>query len=145
MGLSTLSIVAWLVAGVAVVTLYTRHELFGTGVVTIAIQAAALLLWAWARIAFGKRSFHGGASPTSGDLVTSGPYRWLRHPIYASILYFTWAGVASHLSLVSVTCGVVTTGALLTRVLSEERLLLERYPGYAEYARRTRRLIPFLL
>ena len=49
----------------------------------------------WARLTFGWRSFHAGARPTEGGIVTRGPYHWVRHPIYLAILLFTWAGVAS--------------------------------------------------
>jgi len=42
----------------------------------------------WARLTFGGRSFHAGANPTAGGVVTTGPYRFVRHPIYAAILYF---------------------------------------------------------
>ena len=45
-----------------------------------------------ARITFGRRSFHAAANPTEGGLVTTGPYAYIRHPIYAAILYFVWAG-----------------------------------------------------
>ena len=54
-----------------------RRSLFGTGPVTIALQFAAALLMLWARYTFGMRSFHGTANPTSGGLVTNGPYRVL--------------------------------------------------------------------
>jgi hypothetical protein len=41
-------------------------------------------------LTFGARSFHAGANPTDGGVVTAGPYRFFRHPIYAAILYFLW-------------------------------------------------------
>ena len=58
--------------------LYYTHALFGTGPLTITVQAAAALLMIWARLTFGMRSFHASANPTEGGLVTRGPYRWLR-------------------------------------------------------------------
>ena len=137
--------VAWIVLAVAIVVLFQRHELFGTGVWSISVQVAAGLLWVWARVVFGRRSFHGSADPTTGGLVTHGPYRLLRHPIYASLLYFVWAGVAAHPSWVSVGCGLVATAGVSARILDEERLLATTYPAYAAYATRTRRVIPFLL
>jgi len=110
----------------------------------IALQAAAVLLMLWARLTFGARSFHAPADPTEGGLVTTGPYRFIRHPIYAAICLFVWAGVAAHLSPVSVTlAGILTAGALL-RLFCEEQLVVAQYPEYAEYARRTKRMIPFL-
>ena len=137
--------VAWLVLAVAIVVLFQRHELFGTNAWSILVQAAAAALWIWARITFGRRSFHGSADPTAGGLVTTGPYRLIRHPVYASLLYFAWAGVATHPSAVSLISGLVATVAVLTRIAAEERLLIAQYPEYAAYAARTRRLVPFVL
>jgi protein-S-isoprenylcysteine O-methyltransferase Ste14 len=99
----------------------------------------------WARLTFGRRSFHLGANPTPGELVTSGPYRLWRHPIYAAIIYFVWAGIAGHLSPLSVLVGTAVTAALFTRMFVEEGFLRAQYPGYADHAARTCRLIPWLL
>ena len=99
----------------------------------------------WARATFGMRSFHAGANPTEGQLITSGPYRWLRHPIYASIIWFVWAGVAPHWSTDSALGALVVTLGLIVRMLLEERELRDRYPDYRTYERRTRRVIPFVI
>jgi protein-S-isoprenylcysteine O-methyltransferase Ste14 len=139
------SLAATAVLVVVVVILYLKHLLFARGVPAIAVQGLAVLLMIWARLTFGGRSFHAGANPTEGGIVTSGPYRFLRHPIYAAVLYFVWAGVGSHASAAAVAAGLVTTAAVAVRIATEERLLVERYPDYREYAARTRRLIPFVL
>jgi protein-S-isoprenylcysteine O-methyltransferase Ste14 len=41
-----------------------------------------------ARVTFGRRSFHAAANPTAGGLVTTGPYRLIRHPIYTAACLF---------------------------------------------------------
>src|ERR1043166_540017 len=77
--------------------LYTR-SLLSSSPVVISLQVAALLLIVWARVAFGWRSFHMAANPTEGGLVTTGPYRYIRHPIYTAMTLFVGAGAAAHLS-----------------------------------------------
>jgi protein-S-isoprenylcysteine O-methyltransferase Ste14 len=129
----------------AIVGLVYTRSLFGHGPVTIGLQAAALLLMVWARITFGMRSFHYAANPTEGGLVTTGPYRYMRHPIYAAILLFVWTGIAANLSVLSVALGLVATAMLCLRMIFEETLVRQRYPEYDEYARRTRRVIPFVV
>jgi protein-S-isoprenylcysteine O-methyltransferase Ste14 len=99
----------------------------------------------WARMTFGARSFHAAANTTEGGLVTSGPYRYLRHPIYAAILYFVWAGIGAHFSLRNVLMGAGASGMLALRIYCEEIFLRSVYSGYGEYARRTVRVVPFLL
>ena len=74
--------------------------------------------------------------------MTTGPYAYVRHPIYAAIIYFVWAGVLGHLSALAVVgAATVTIGAVI-RMLSEERLLSEKYPAYADYQRRVKRVVP---
>ncbi|HZU24309.1 MAG TPA: isoprenylcysteine carboxylmethyltransferase family protein [Bryobacteraceae bacterium] len=139
-----LSRVAFVVLVGCVGWLIYTHSLFGTGPITIAVQVAAALLMLWARVIFGMRSFHASANPTEGGLVTSGPYRWLRHPIYAAIFWFVWAGVAAHPSIDAAGTAALATVMLAVRVASEEKLLTQRYPEYADYAQHTSRLLPFL-
>ena len=98
----------------------------------------------WARLTFGTRSFHGTATPTEGGLVTTGPYRYIRHPIYASILLFMWAGVGANLSLRAAAMATLASAGALVRMLCEEQLVEQRYPEYASYAKVTKRVIPYL-
>jgi len=136
-----LSVLALFVLVVALVYLGSTGQIFG-GPVTTAVQAVAFLLMIWARITFGTRSFHAAANPTEGGLVTTGPYHYVRHPIYAAILLFFGAAFAAHPSWINAGVDLIIFGALLARMLSEERLVVEKYPEYAEYARRTKRVLP---
>jgi protein-S-isoprenylcysteine O-methyltransferase Ste14 len=140
----------WLSGGglamaVALVALVFLESILAVGFVAIVIQVIAVLLMIWARITFGGRSFHATADPTGGGLITTGPYRYIRHPIYAAIIYFLWAGIFSHLSLLNALLGIAGTAGLIIRILAEEHLVTERYPEYIEYAKRTKRIIPFVL
>lgn len=140
-----LSTVVVVVLLLAIVGLYFTHSLLGHDPLTIGLQVAAILLMIWARITFGLRSFHYAANPTEGGLVTTGPYRFVRHPIYAAILLFVWTGVAANWSLRAAALGLLATAMTFLRMIFEERLVRERYPEYADYARRTRRVIPYIL
>lgn len=145
MNLKNSSLAGLAVATVAIVSLVFTESLFATEPMGITIQVLAALLMLWARLTFGRRSFHASAIPTEGGLVTTGPYRFLRHPIYAAILYFVWTGVTSHFSLLSCVLGVGVTIGLTIRLLAEERMVAEKYPEFTEYAARTKRIIPFIL
>ncbi len=144
MNLRNSSLVGLAIAIIAIVSLLFRESLFAVEPVGITVQGLAALLMVWARLTFGRRSFHASASPTEGGIVTGGPYRFLRHPIYSAILYFVWTGVASHFSLLNCILGVAISAGLTVRMLAEERLVAEKYPEYAGYAARTKRVIPFV-
>src|ERR1700685_3254786 len=109
MNWKVLSLLALVALAACVLFLYLNHALFGTGPVTIAIQICAAALIIWAGLTFGRRSFPGAANPTAGGLVRTGPYKYFRHPIYAAILYFLWAGIAAHPSLVSAAVGLLAS------------------------------------
>jgi protein-S-isoprenylcysteine O-methyltransferase Ste14 len=128
----------------AAVALVATHSLFSAAPAVIAAQAAAVALMAWARLTFGRRSFHATADPTEGGLVTTGPYRFIRHPIYTAACLFIFAGGAAHLSWLTAGLLVLVLAGAAIRMLAEEHLLVRRYPEYAEYAARTRRMVPYL-
>ena len=144
MNLRYASIAGLLLAVAGIAVLFYEQSLLATQIVPIIIQVFAVALMVWARLTFGMRSFHAAANPTEGGLVTSGPYHFVRHPIYAAVLYFVWAGIASHLSVISVLCGAGVFAGLFVRILAEEQLVVKRYPEYTTYAQKTRRFIPYL-
>jgi protein-S-isoprenylcysteine O-methyltransferase Ste14 len=140
----TLSLLATAVLIGALVTLIYRNELFGVGPVSIALQIVAILFMVWARLTFGMRSFHAGANTTEGALITHGPYAIVRNPIYAAAIAFTWVGVAVHFEPISALLGLVVAAGMLVRIFSEEKFLRPRYPDYASYEHRVKRLVPFV-
>jgi protein-S-isoprenylcysteine O-methyltransferase Ste14 len=77
------------------------------------------------------------------ELVDTGPYRRIRHPLYtATILMFVGLGAALG-NWLSVGWAVLPAGALIHRVRVEEGMLVDALgAGYADYRRRTHRLIP---
>ena len=83
--------------------------------------------------------------PTArATLIQSGPYRFVRHPIYSGgiALAYGWALlVCGSLTLAYATVLLVFFDAKATR---EERWLTERFPEYPAYQRRVRKLIPFI-
>ena len=140
----TLSILALLVMIASLVGLVFAHALFSRSPIAIGLQVCAALLMLWARLTFGIRSFHGAATPTEGGLVTTGPYHYIRHPIYTAIVLFVWAGVVANWSLGVAAMAAVASGGALVRMLCEEQLLVKRYPEYASYANATKRMVPYL-
>jgi len=140
--LKLLSILGLVVMIAALVGLYKIGVLFTAQPIAIALQVIAVALLIWARITFGLRSFHAAANPTAGGLVTTGPYRFIRHPIYTAACLFGWAGILVHFSPASVAFGVLLFIGSMARMLSEERLVKQRYPEYLDYSKVTKRMIP---
>ncbi|HWF57695.1 MAG TPA: isoprenylcysteine carboxylmethyltransferase family protein [Candidatus Dormibacteraeota bacterium] len=82
--------------------------------------------------------------PEVRRLVTGGPYRLVRHPLYAAEILAAVAFVAAKPGALAVAVLAPFIAVQLLRSRFEERLLTEAYPHYRDYARRTRRLIPLI-
>lgn len=86
------------------------------------------------------RSF--GVVAANRGLKQGGPYRWVRHPIYATHMVTTGGFLLANLSPINVTLAAVITAAQLARIQSEERLLNVE-TDYSSYRARVRwKLIP---
>jgi protein-S-isoprenylcysteine O-methyltransferase Ste14 len=142
--LKALSIVGYLGMIVGLLGLLATSSLFSPSPVVIVPQILALLLLVWARLTFGRRSFHFAANPTAGGLVTTGPYRYIRHPIYTAVCLFAGAGAAAHWSWTTAAFGGLVLAGALVRLLCEEKLVAARYPEYRPYASKTWRVIPYV-
>lgn len=124
--------------GTFVASLLHGPKLADTEVVPTAIQMAGLLGWVVALVALGRSL---GIAPADRGLVRHGPYRFIRHPIYAfEALFFLGMVVAVpgiHNILVMGIWGMLQ----VIRIFREERIL----GGYEEYREQVRwRLIPFV-
>jgi protein-S-isoprenylcysteine O-methyltransferase Ste14 len=140
----TLSIIGYLGMIGGMVGLVAMRAVLSVSPVVISVQTIAVILAIWARVTFGRRSFHMAANPTEGGLVTSGPYHFIRHPIYTAICVFTVAGVAANWSWTAGACGGLVVGSLVLRMFCEEKLVAARYPEYQQYAASTWRMIPYV-
>ena len=76
-------------------------------------------------------------------VATSGPYRYIRHPMYSSLI-IGWPALAFLLgSYWALIPGLLAAALMVTRTALEDSTLMTELPGYAEYARHTRhRLLP---
>ena len=142
--LNAISTLALVISIACIVALILLRSFFARDPVTLGLQIAGVLLMIWARRTFGVRSFHFAAQPTRGGLVTVGPYRYIRHPIYAAVMLFLWPGVVYDGSTLSLALRVLPTLATVARIQCEEHLLRREYPEYAAYAAHTKRLIPYV-
>ncbi len=107
-----------------------------------------LALVLWGRLTLGKQYF---VSTTQGALlyaghrlVTSGPYAWIRHPIYTGILLVGLGGLLIYLNWTFVLIALHFPGLTLRARREEEALKAEFGADWEDYCRRTPRFLPSL-
>jgi len=101
-------------------------------------------LFIWARRTLGK-FYSGHVSVVEGQpLVTSGPYRFIRHPAYAGYLLMAFGvalGYSSFLGFIVIP--LVLLPSVIYRLSVEDKILAEHFvEEYRQYARETARLLP---
>src|SRR6266571_3018645 len=87
-----------------------------------------------------RRSF--SIMPEARELVTSGPYRFVRHPIYLAEEIATIGTVMQFLSGWTAMLLIIQIAFQLRRIWNEEALLAEVFPQYAAYKEKTARVVP---
>ena len=111
----------------------------------LVMEAAALLLGLWAILAVRIGNVNVLPDPRQeAVLVQSGPYRWIRHPMYSALLLGTLALVLDSPSPLRWSLWIVLLIDLLIKLRYEERMLLEHFGGYGAYMDGSKRLIPYL-
>jgi protein-S-isoprenylcysteine O-methyltransferase Ste14 len=120
-----------------------------TGVVSICaaiVSVIGLLFAVWARRSLGRNWSGAVTLKENHELVQHGPYRLVRHPIYTGLLTML-AGSTIFAGYLGCFLGFAIIGfCLWMKLRAEEALMLQEFPGhYPAYAKRVRRLIPFVL
>ena len=120
------------------------HELLA--VLGVALCALGLGFAVWARVHLGRNWGMPMSVQKDAELVTTGPYKLVRHPIYAGMLLALLGssmveGLWWLVFFVFFAIYFIAVGAR-----EEEKLMMRQFPDeYPEYRRRTKRLIPFIL
>lgn len=127
----------------ALIAVRLDSDAIGALYVVLMVLGIAVGAWALAVNRPGNINIRPDPRP-DGRLVTAGPYAWVRHPMYLSVLLVmaafclggdAWQWLA----------WLALAGVLAAKARREERALVLLHPGYEAYRARTRAIVPFLL
>jgi len=118
----------------------------GVSATTVFLAGLSAALAAWTLLHNRLSNFNIHPQPrATGQLITTGPYRWMRHPMYSAVLL----GAAALATTTDHDLGwwtwLALLGVLWVKALLEERWLKQKYPSYAIYCRRAKRFLPWVL
>jgi protein-S-isoprenylcysteine O-methyltransferase Ste14 len=120
---------------------------------TDSIKLAALAVFVWGLVfsswALVANPFFSGTvriqSDRGHELVTAGPYQWVRHPGYGGGLLVNFATPVLLDAAWAFIPAVVLAAAIVVRTNLEDKILRDKLPGYEEYTRQVRfRLVPWV-
>ena len=111
----------------------------------LAVFLLGLALAIWARVYLGRNWGMPMSQKVDPELVTTGPYSSIRHPIYTGII-LAMIGTTIAVSLYWLVAVVIIGGYFLYSAIAEERSMARLFPdSYPEYKRSTKMLIPFII
>jgi protein-S-isoprenylcysteine O-methyltransferase Ste14 len=112
------------------------------GVLTCALGVGLAI---WARVYLGRNWGMPMSRKEQPELVTTGPYAFVRHPIYSGII-LAMIGTAVAETILWLVPLVVVGAYFIYSARSEERVMVQEFPEqYPDYRKRTKMLVPFLL
>ena len=115
-------------------------------VLAVALVIVGLGFCAWARVTLGGNWSGAVAFKLDHELIQSGPYGLVRHPIYTGLLTMVLGTALDYLSIFSFASLGLLTAVFLIKSRVEERLMVEHFPdAYPSYRARVKALIPFVV
>lgn len=118
----------------------------GLGIIGVLLSIAAVAFAIWARLTLGK-NWSGAVITLKKDhqLVTSGPYKYVRHPIYTGYFLATLGTALTIGTFASYIATIMIFIGFLIRMNKEETLMTTHFPSeYPAYKQRSKKIIPFI-
>ena len=112
--------------------------------ITVVLTGIALFIWVFRHNRIGN--FNGIAKVKSdAQLITSGPYRYVRHPMYSALLTTMVGCCIGYCDIYKYAALSVLIIVLAMKILFEEKLLVKAFPEYSKYRLYTKYLIPLVI
>lgn len=113
---------------------------------TLLLQATAIIIGLWAVKAMHLGKFNIVPDPRDDtELITDGPYRYIRHPMYFSIILFFLPLVLKNFNGLNLAIYINLCIILFIKLSYEEQLLTQHLVGYKDYQKNSKKLLPFIL
>jgi len=118
---------------------------FNLNIIALILATVAILLVSWSLWVMRISKIRILPMPhLEAQLITSGPYRLLRHPMYTAVLLFTAGLSIEHLNWERGIIWIILLIVLIIKLHWEEQMLIQRFPQYQDYQLHSYKLIPFI-
>lgn len=114
-------------------------------IIGAAITVIGLLIAIWARKLLADNWSSNVEIKKQHQLITSGVYKFIRHPIYSGLLLMAFGTFLASATISSLLLFLILFFFMIYKLTNEEKLLLEHFPTeYFQYKKHTKALIPFI-
>jgi protein-S-isoprenylcysteine O-methyltransferase Ste14 len=141
---------ALVAAGIAVVRATGASGIWGVppalALLSALLVAGGLAFTIWARVVLGRNWSAEVTFKQGHELIETGPYALVRHPIYTGLITMALGSVLAYGRPFGFVLLAGVCGALWWKAREEERIMSRHFPAaYADYRRRVRAIVPFVL
>lgn len=120
------------------------HTSLALGIVSDLIVVAGAAFTVWARVALGRNWSAEVTFKQDHELIESGPYALVRHPIYTGLIVMALGTAIDYGRAIGFALFVGLCGALWWKARQEERIMTSHFPdAYADYRARVHAIVPF--
>lgn len=114
----------------------------GAGIVVVVLS---LILWAWSQVVLGENWSARVVVRKDHSLTTTGPYRWVRHPMYTSYILLALGVLLGSANLIVGGSLSLYVWLTVSRAVQEEELMTQIFgQDYLDWAQKTGRYLPRL-
>jgi protein-S-isoprenylcysteine O-methyltransferase Ste14 len=126
-------------------TFIVSGPLLAKNLIFLLLELLGIFLGIWAILSMKKSKIHIAPKPRTGSiLIVSGPYKWVRHPMYLAILLAFLPLLFDQFSQIRSVILVALTVNLIFKLNFEESLLKRHFQDYEAYSLKSWKLIPWI-
>jgi protein-S-isoprenylcysteine O-methyltransferase Ste14 len=111
--------------------------------ISIEILSILILSWSVSVMSFSKLNVFPDVRK-GAILISQGPYKLIRHPMYLAVILFSLSVVLEFLNPLRLLILLVLVITLIYKIEFEEKLLIKNFNKYPDYRKTTKKLIPFI-
>ena len=114
-------------------------------IASIILFSFSILFGVWAILSMGIKNLSIFPNPRAGiKIITKGPYKWTRHPMYTSVIIFSAGMLLLNPVWYMYLAFVLLIADLILKLKYEEKKLLQNFEKYKDYKNNSYCLIPFI-